>query len=152
MTWPGWVSIHRPAANLARHGWLYVTLDPPCHGRDAKKGEPAALSGWAHRVKNGEDLVGPFTKRCRDVLDWLIARKYTDPDRIAAGGTSRGGFCALHFAAVRTSCEGHCLYLASHESAGVTGICRTEEGTDREDRCRIAGRQARRPSDLDEHR
>jgi len=84
---------------LARQGWLYVTLDPPCHGRDAKNGEPAALSGWAHRVKNGEDLMGPFVNRCRDVLDWLIARKYTDPERIAAGGTSRGGLCALHFAA-----------------------------------------------------
>ena len=84
---------------LARHGWLYVTLDPPCHGHDAKKGEPATLSGWAHRVKNGADLMKPFVKRCRDVLDWLIAEKYTDPDRIAAGGTSRGGFCALHFSA-----------------------------------------------------
>ena len=84
---------------LAKQGWLYVTLDPPCHGRDSKKGEPAALSGWAHRVKNGEDLMKPFVKRCRDVLDWLVAEKYTDPDRIAVGGTSRGGFCALHFGA-----------------------------------------------------
>lgn len=84
---------------LAKQGWLYVTLDPPCHGRDAKPGEPAALSGWAHRVQNGENLMQPFVQRCRDVLDWLIAEKYTDPDRVAVGGTSRGGFCALHFAA-----------------------------------------------------
>ncbi len=89
----------RTGRELARQGWLYVTVDPPCHGRDAKKGEPAALAGWAHRVKNGEDLMGPFVKRCRDVLDWLIAEKFADPNRIAAGGTSRGGFCALHFAA-----------------------------------------------------
>ena len=85
---------------LARHGWLYVTLDPPCHGRDTKKDEPPALSGWAHRAKHGNDVMGPFARRCRDVLDWLVARKYTDPGRIAAGGTSRGGLCALHFAAV----------------------------------------------------
>lgn len=84
---------------LAKQGWLYVVLDPPCHGRDAKDGEPSTLSGWAHRVQNGEDLMRPFVDRCRDVLDWLIANRYTDANRIAAGGTSRGGLCALHFAA-----------------------------------------------------
>ena len=84
---------------LARHGWLFVTLDPPCHGRDRKPDEPPALSGWAHRVKLGQDPVKPFTDRCRDVLDWLVANKYTDPGQVATGGTSRGGFCALHFAA-----------------------------------------------------
>lgn len=84
---------------LAKHGWLYVTLDPPCHGRDRKPNEPSALSGWAHRVKTGQDPVKPFTERCRDVLDWLVSNRYTDPKQVAAGGTSRGGFCALHLAA-----------------------------------------------------
>jgi len=84
---------------LARHGWLFVTLDPPCHGRDHKPDEPPALSGWAHRVKLGQDPIKPFTDRCGDVLDWLVAKGYTDPGQVAAGGTSRGGFCALHFAA-----------------------------------------------------
>lgn len=84
---------------LAKDGWLYVVLDPPCHGYDRKKGEPAALAGWAHRVKAGRDLMGPFVKRCTAVLDHLVAEGYTDPDRVAASGTSRGGFCALHFAA-----------------------------------------------------
>lgn len=85
--------------HLSKQGWLYVTLDPPCHGRDAKEAEPAALSGWAHRVKNGQDLMLPFVTRCREVLDWLVAEHYTDPARVAAGGTSRGGLCALHFTA-----------------------------------------------------
>ena len=84
---------------LSRHGWLYVTLDLPCHGHDHRAEEPASLSGWAHRVKTGEDLVGPFVERCMDVLDFLVAQGYTDPERVAATGTSRGGFCALHFAA-----------------------------------------------------
>jgi len=84
---------------LARHGWLYVTLDPPCHGRDHHDDEPAALSGWAHRIENGTEVVGPFTERCADVLDYLINQGYTDSGRVAASGTSRGGFCALHFAA-----------------------------------------------------
>lgn len=85
--------------DLAKDGWLYVVLDPPCHGYDHKEGEPAALMGWAYRVKAGQDLMGPFVKRCSAVLDQLISEGYTDPDRVAASGTSRGGFCALHFAA-----------------------------------------------------
>ena len=85
--------------DLAKDGWVYVVLDAPCHGYDQKDGEPAALQGWAHRVKAGQDLMGPFVKRCTSVLDHLIAEGYTDPARVAASGTSRGGFCALHFAA-----------------------------------------------------
>jgi esterase FrsA len=33
------------------------------------------------------------------VLDYLVAEKYTDPERVIAAGTSRGGFSALHVAA-----------------------------------------------------
>ena len=84
---------------LACDGWLYVTLDPPCHGHSQRPEEPANLLGWAHRVKQGNELIGPFVKRCRQVLDFLIAEGYTDPARVAACGTSRGGFCAFHFAA-----------------------------------------------------
>ena len=85
--------------HLARHGWLYVTLDPPCHGHSQRVGEPANLVGWAHRVARGQDLIGPFVKRCQEVLNFLVAEGYSDATRIAACGTSRGGFCALHFAA-----------------------------------------------------
>lgn len=35
----------------------------------------------------------------RELLDHLIAEGYADPQRIAAAGTSRGGFSALHVAA-----------------------------------------------------
>lgn len=84
---------------LARHGWIYVTLDLPCHGRDRRAGEPDYLSGWAHRVKTGQDLTKDFLERCTDVLDFLISQGISDPARIAASGTSRGGFCALQFAA-----------------------------------------------------
>lgn len=85
--------------DVARAGWVYVVLDPPCHGYDHREGEPGGLNGWAHRVKAGEDLMSPFVKRSVEVLDFLIAQKYADPERIAASGTSRGGCCALHFAA-----------------------------------------------------
>lgn len=84
---------------LARHGFLYVVLDPPCHGEDVKPREPTQLSGWRHRLENGAALIPDFTVRATAVLDYLIKEGYTDPTRVAACGTSRGGFLAYHFAA-----------------------------------------------------
>jgi dienelactone hydrolase len=84
---------------LARHGFLGVALDPPCHGKDVRPGEPPQLRGWRARLEKGEHLVGDFTKRASAVLDYLIKERYTDPERVAACGTSRGGFLAYHFAA-----------------------------------------------------
>jgi dienelactone hydrolase len=111
---------------LAKDGWIYVVLDPPCHGYDQKAGEPSALAGWAYRVKTGQDLMGPFVRGCIDVLDYLIAEGYTDPMRVAASGNSRGGFCALHFAAaeprirVVTAISPVTNPLALSEFVGVT--------------------------------
>lgn len=84
---------------LARDGCLCVSLDLPGHGVDAKSGKPAGLGGWQARLKNGDDLVGAFTKQTSTVLDHLIKEGYTAADRVAVCGTSRGGFMALHWAA-----------------------------------------------------
>ncbi len=84
---------------LAEQGFLSVTLDLPCHGKDNKEGEPNALTGWRKRLERGDDLVPGFTAKCSRVLDYLVREGYTDPGRVAACGTSRGGFIALHFAA-----------------------------------------------------
>ena len=71
----------------------------PATATTGGENEPGQLSGWAHRVKQGEDFVSPFVRRCADVLDYMIEAGYTDPQRVAACGTSRGGFCALRLAA-----------------------------------------------------
>lgn len=84
---------------LVPHGWLSVILDAPAHGEDHQADEPKELAAWSWRVDHGRDLVGGFVTKSRAVLDHLIAQKRTDPARVAAAGTSRGGFLAFHFAA-----------------------------------------------------
>lgn len=84
---------------LARQGWLYVVLDPALEGFQATAGEPASLKGWSHQLRAGRNFMEPYTKQCSEVLDHLIAEGFADAGRIAVSGTSRGGFCAFHFAA-----------------------------------------------------
>jgi dienelactone hydrolase len=85
---------------LAKHGFLLVSLDVPCHGSDVRNGELAgSLTGWRKRLEQEDDLVPAFTRKVSAVLDHLIKEGYTDPQKVAACGTSRGGFMALHTAA-----------------------------------------------------
>jgi dienelactone hydrolase len=85
---------------LAKRGFLSISLDIPCHGSDVRQGEQASsLSGWRTRLQKDGDLVLTFTKKVSTVLDYLIKEGYTDPQQVAACGTSRGGFMALHAAA-----------------------------------------------------
>ena len=83
---------------LVPHGYICVSLDVPGHGEDTRAGEPGGISSWLTRLGKGENFVEVFTKRVSQVLDYLVAEKYTDPTRVAALGTSRGGFIALHCA------------------------------------------------------
>jgi len=84
---------------VAAQGFIGVALDAPGHGEDHRPGEPAELSSWCWRLEQGEDLLGGFLRRFRAVLDHLVAQGITDPARVAACGTSRGGFLAFHLAA-----------------------------------------------------
>lgn len=85
---------------LARAGYLCASLDLPCHGEDVKEGEQAgSLKGWRTRLEKGESLLGDFLAGSSEALDYLIQEGYTSSQDVAACGTSRGGFAALHFAA-----------------------------------------------------
>jgi dienelactone hydrolase len=77
---------------LVKQGWVSIVIDPPCHGEDMREGEPPRL---AHQ----EEFVTKFTEKVSSVLDHLIDAGIADPKRIAACGTSRGGFLAYQFAA-----------------------------------------------------
>jgi dienelactone hydrolase len=82
---------------LAKQGWLLVSIDLPAHGQERRPDEPKGIPGWSHRLAHGENLVAQTTAKLHAVLDDLIAQKFTEPSRVAALGTSRGGFIALHF-------------------------------------------------------
>jgi dienelactone hydrolase len=87
----GWV--------LAERGFISVSLDLPCHGADRRPGESEnGLDCWRQRLEKGENFMPAFISRVSAVLDFLIGEGYTDPQRVAACGTSRGGFVALHVA------------------------------------------------------
>jgi dienelactone hydrolase len=91
---------YRQAGNaLADRGYLCVSVDLPCHGQELRAGEPDGLAGWRYRCERDDDPMADLATRARAVLDHLIAAGMTDPARIAACGTSRGGYSALQFTA-----------------------------------------------------
>ena len=81
---------------LSARGWNVVSLDLPCHGTDRRASEPPELAGWAARTAADEDIVATFQERVNDVVEHLISTGVADSTRIAAAGTSRGGFMACH--------------------------------------------------------
>jgi len=85
---------------LAKHGFLSVALDIPCHGKDRRPGEPEGMACWRARLEKGENLLGGFMSRLSSVIDFLVREGYADPTRLGAAGPSRGGFMSLHAAAV----------------------------------------------------
>lgn len=80
-------------------GGICVSLDIPAHGDDLRTGEPNGLKAWRVRLDKKENFIAPFVANASAVLDHLIREGFTDPKRVAVAGTSRGGFCALHWAA-----------------------------------------------------
>ena len=85
---------------LVDNGYLCVSVDFPCQGRDERPGEPKNLDCWRHRVEHGQGTFNvDLNTRTSKVLDHLIEQGYTDAGRIVVGGSSAGGFLALHYAA-----------------------------------------------------
>lgn len=84
---------------LLPDGVLCVSLDVPCHGMDRRPDEAEGLAGWRQRIEAGENVPAVLAQQASTVLDHLVAQGLADPERVAACGTSRGGFIALHFTA-----------------------------------------------------
>ena len=92
------VYYRRCGNQLAKRGYLCISINLPCHGDQRIDGEPEGLSGWSHRAARDSDFVAEFNNRLSKVLDHLVKEGVSDPEKIAACGTSRGGFLALHAA------------------------------------------------------
>jgi len=121
---------YRQAGNaLAAHGYLSVSIDLPCHGSQRRPDEPEGLAGWSHRAAAGEDFIATNNRRLTSVLDDLLARGDTDPTRIAACGTSRGGFSALHFAAAEPRVKCVAAFCPVADLASLTEFKNREELT-----------------------
>ncbi len=112
---------------LAELGYLIVSIDLPCHGDQSVEGEPPGLSGWSHRVEENQDFVAKFNNRISSVLDHLIAAGLTDSDRVAVGGTSRGGFLAVHFAAHDPRVKSVAAFAPVTELAALREFSRNQE-------------------------
>lgn len=111
----------RQAGNfLAPEAWLCVSIDLPAHVPDIRPGQRSGLAGWRERIDHGDTLVPAITTRLSQVLDELIARGLTDPRRIAAIGTSRGGFIALHFAAADLRVQAVAAFAPVTDLAALT--------------------------------
>jgi len=93
-------TFERIAQPWRKAGGVIVTLDSPSHGAEQPADEKNSLRDWRRRLVAGDNFVPTFTARLRSLLDQLIRDRYADPARVAAAGISRGGFLALHFAAV----------------------------------------------------
>jgi hypothetical protein len=50
---------------LGKLGYVVVSIDLPCHGTQTAEGQPAGLSGWSHRVGNGEDHFAAHDTRVK---------------------------------------------------------------------------------------
>jgi hypothetical protein len=84
---------------LAARGFVCVSLDLPSHGLERRAGAAEGLDGWRHCLDRDENFVSEFASRVSAVLDHVIEENQVDELYIAACGTSRGGFAALHWAA-----------------------------------------------------
>jgi dienelactone hydrolase len=112
---------------LAAKGYLCVSLDLPCHGREQQEGESNGLRGWRERIAAGGQLMEPFVDRARAVLDHLVEQGLADPKRIAACGVSRGGFAALHLAAREPRIVAVAAFAPVTELAALSEFAGTEQ-------------------------
>lgn len=92
-------SFNRTGVQLHARGWNVISIDMPCHGDDQRPGEPAEMLGWVARIAAGENIVAAFKQNVNDVVAHLIRGGVIDAKRLAASGTSRGGFMSFHAAA-----------------------------------------------------
>lgn len=69
----------------------------PFHGSGYDNNQ--AMERWAAEFTHHPLFLEEFLKNCLDNIQYLISQGWIDPNKIAVGGLSRGGFAATHLAA-----------------------------------------------------
>ncbi len=70
----------------------------PGHGPELDERE--AMKYWYEMWKKGNDPIAPFLDESIKNIDHLISLGECDPQKIAVGGLSRGGYASLRLAAI----------------------------------------------------
>ncbi|MCC5831825.1 MAG: prolyl oligopeptidase family serine peptidase [Chlamydiales bacterium] len=86
-----------PAALLEVDPLRIYSMTIPGHGPGFDKFH--AMQYWADQMAQEEYILEEFFEKAAFSVDWLIKQGYVDPDHLAVGGLSRGGFIATHLAA-----------------------------------------------------
>jgi len=85
-------------ALIAAHSSLRVfSFTIPGHEPGLNKFQ--AMHYWAEQMEQGGYELEIFFDKVVKAIEWLISQQLINPDRMAAGGLSRGGFIATHIAA-----------------------------------------------------
>lgn len=86
-----------PALHLEGQPLRVYSMTIPGHGPGFDKFH--AMQYWADQMAQEHYVLKDFFQRAAFSIDWLIERGYVDPEHLAVGGLSRGGFIAAHLAA-----------------------------------------------------
>lgn len=88
---------NQPVAALANARLRCYSLTLPSHGTGFQNRDAMRL--WAEDVQIGAPALLEFYDLVEEAIRFLVAAGWLDPNRIAFGGLSRGGFVATHLAA-----------------------------------------------------
>lgn len=101
--------INEPVRILSELPIRLYSITLPAH---FGKYEPTeAMRNWARTAQEGSNPILGFAETASQAIDTLIAMNLLDPTKVAVGGLSRGGFAALHVAALNKNVK-HILGFA----------------------------------------
>ncbi|MCB1180831.1 MAG: prolyl oligopeptidase family serine peptidase [Chlamydiia bacterium] len=86
-----------PVLHLQEDPLRVFSFTIPGHGEGFDKHE--AMDIWADWAEKDSHFLFPFFEKVSETIGNLIDKKIVDPNKMAIGGLSRGGFIATHIAA-----------------------------------------------------
>ena len=89
---------NQPASFLSELPIRSISFSLPFHEINEDKHQ--GIANWAKSIKEGTNFVEDFVTKVKKSIYYLIEKKIIDPEHIAVGGLSRGGFIATHLAAI----------------------------------------------------